>query len=106
MQAEKKKQSKKPVGPEATPARNVWTVSNLNNLNTQEVDNLLAEEEEFNDAIDDLEHRIGINKSMVDWANVNFNISFGDIGEFEGRVPVEKLVKCVDCETSSKTINI
>ena len=43
---------------------------------------------------------------MLNWANVNFNSSFGDSGEFEGRVSVEKLVKCVDCETNSKTINM
>ena len=102
-QADKKKQAKKPVGPEATPTRNVWTVSNLN---TQEVDNLLADEEEFLEAIDDMEHGIGINKSMIEWANINFNSSFGGSGEFEGRVPVEKLVNCVDCETNSKTINM
>ena len=103
VQPEKVKQTKKPVGPEATPTINVGIVPNLN---TQEVDNLLAEEEEFYDAIDELEHGIGINKSMLDWANVNFNSSFGDSGEFEGRVSVEKLVNCVDCETNSKTINM
>ena len=94
---EKKKQAKKPDGPEATPVRKVWTVTNLN---TQEVDNLLEEEEELYDAIDELEHGIGINKSMINWANFNFNSSFGDSGEFGGRVTVEKLVNCVDCETN------
>ena len=103
VQPERVKQTKKPVGPEATPTINVGIVPNLN---TQEVDNLLAEEEEFYDAIDELEHGIGINKSMLEWANINFNSSFGDSGEFEGRVSVEKLVNCVDCETNSKTINM
>ena len=55
------------------------------NLNTQEVDNLLAEEEEFYDAIDEIEHGIGINQSMFEWAKVNFNSSFGASGEFDGQ---------------------
>ena len=63
----------------------MWKISNLD---TKEVDNLLAEEEDFYDAIDEIEHGIGINKSMIDWANINFISSFGDSGEFEGRVPV------------------
>ena len=75
------------------------------NLSTQEVDNLLAEEEEFYDAIDEIEHGIGINESMFDWANVNFNSSFGDSGEFNGRASVVQLLKCADCETNSKTID-
>ena len=81
----------------------MWRVTNLN---TQEVDNLLAEEEKFYDAIDELEHGIGINMSLLDLANINFNNLFGDSGKFGGRVSVEKLVNCVDCETNSKTINI
>ena len=104
QQNEKKKQARKPAEPEPvkTPVKNVWKISNLN---TKEVDNLLADEEEFYDAIDEMEHGIGINKSMIDWANINFNSSFGDSGEFEGRVPVVKLTKCAECETNSKTID-
>ena len=77
----------------------------MNHLNTQEVDSLLAEEEEFYDAIDEMEHGIGINQSMFDWANVNFNSSFGDSAEFNGMTPVVKLIKCAECETNSTTIN-
>ena len=77
----------------------------MSNLTTQEVDNLLAEEEEFYDAIDEIEHGIGINESMFDWANVNFNSSFGDSGEFQGMTPVVQLLKCDECETNSMTIN-
>ena len=73
----------------------MWTVTNLN---TQEIDNLLAEEEEFYDAIDELEHGIWINKGMLDLANINFNNLFGDSGNFGGRVLAEQLVICVDCE--------
>ena len=101
---DKKKQTKKPHEPEPakTPVKTVWKISNLD---TKEVDNLLADEEEFYDAIDEMEHGIGINKSMIDWANINFSSSFGDSGEFEGRVPVVQLSKCDECETNSKTIN-
>ena len=74
-------------------------------MNTQEVDCLLAEEEEFYDAIDEMEHGIGINESMFDWANVNFNSSFGESGEFDRRASVAQLLKCAECETNSKTIN-
>ena len=79
--------------------------SKMTNLNTQEVDNLLAEEEEFYDAIDELEHGIGINQSMSEWANINFRSSFGDSGEFSGMPPVVQLLKCNECETNNKTIN-
>ena len=77
----------------------------MTNLNTQEVDNLLAEEEEFHDAIDELEHGIGINESMVEWANINFRSSFGDSGEFSGMTPVAQLLKCNECDTNTKTID-
>ena len=49
VEKEKNKQVKKPVEP--APAAK-QSVSNMKHLNTQEVDNLLAEEEEFYDAID------------------------------------------------------
>ena len=42
---------------------------------------------------------------MIDWANINFNSSFGYSGEFEGRVHIVQLKKCVECETNSKTID-
>jgi hypothetical protein len=101
-QQEKKKHSKKTDEP--APAKKVDKMTNLN-LDTKEVENLLAEEEEFYDAIDEMEHDIGINQSMIDWANINFNSSFGDSGEFNGRVSVVQLHKCADCETNSKTID-
>ena len=102
VEKEKNKQVKKQVEP--APAAK-QSVSNMKHLNTQEVDNLLAEEEEFYDAIDEIEHGIGINQSMGDWANINFNSTFGDSGEFEGMIPVVELLKCAECETNSKTIN-
>ena len=103
----------KPVEPEKTvgtksnePAQaSKKNVSKMTNLTTQEVDNLLAEEEEFYDAIDELEHGIGINDSMADWANINFRSSFGDSGEFSGMPPVVQLLKCKECETNTKNID-
>ena len=63
-------------------------------MSTQEVDNLLAEEKEFYNAVDEIEHGIGINQSMFDWANINFNSLFGVSGEFEGRASI----KCRKCD--------
>ena len=60
--------------------------SKMTNLNTHQVDNLLAEEEEFYEAIDELEHAIGINESMSEWANINFTSSFGESGKFSGHL--------------------
>ena len=99
---EKNDQVKKPEEPAHVAKK---TDKKISNLNTQEVDCLLAEEEEFYDAIDEMEHGIGINVSMGDWANVNFNSSFGESGEFDGRASVVQLLKCAECETNSKTIN-
>ena len=99
----KNKQAKKPNEPAQAAAKK--NIEKMNNLNTQEVDSLLAEEEEFYDAIDEMEHGIGINQSMFDWANVNFNSSFGDSAEFNGMTPVVQLIKCAECETNSTTIN-
>ena len=68
------------------------------------VDILLEEEQEFYDAVDELEHGVGINASMVDWANINFESPFGTSGEFEGRLAsVASRGKCTDCEINSKT---
>ena len=36
------------------------------NLDTQELNNLIEEEEEFTDAVEELEHDVGINQSMID----------------------------------------
>ena len=83
--------------------KNAWKVTNLT---TQEVDNLLEQEQEFYDACDELEHGVGINDSMVDWANVNFDSPFGTSGEFEGRMAsVASREKCTDCDINSKTLN-
>ena len=46
---------------------------------------MLDQEEDFYNEIDELEHGVGINQSMVDWANINFDSPFGTSGEFEGR---------------------
>ena len=93
-----------PKSPATANKKNTWKVTNLN---TQEVENLLEQEEEFYDAIDELEHRVGINASMVDWANINFESPFGTSGEFEGRLAsVATREKCTDCDINSKTLNM
>ena len=74
-------------------------------MSTQEVDNLLAEEKEFYYNVDEIEHGIGINQSMFDWANINFNSLFWDSSEFEGRASVVELLKCAECQTNAKTID-
>ena len=84
--------------------KNAWKVSNLN---TQEVDILLEEEQEFYDACNEFEHGVGINASMIDWANIDFESPFGTSGEFEGRLAsVASREKCTDCDINSKTINM
>ena len=84
----------------------MWKISNLT---TQEVDNLLDEEEEFNAHVNETEHDIGMNQSAVDWLGVNFDnprSSFGNSGEFSGRrVSISRLNKCTDCEINSKTLD-
>ena len=89
-----------PKSPVRVVKKNSWKVSNLN---TQEVDNLLEQEESFYDAVDDFEHGIGINSSMVEWANINFDCPFGNSGEFEGRMAsVAEREKSTDCEINAK----
>ena len=46
-----------------------WMVSS--NLNTQELHNLIEEEEEFFNAEEELEHDVEINQSMIDWHKVD-----------------------------------
>ena len=75
-------------------------------MDTQELDNLIEEEEEFLDAVEHFEHDVGINQSMIDWHKVNFESSFGNSGEFSGRLAsVVQPMKCDDCEINSETIN-
>ena len=75
-------------------------------MDTQELDNMIEEEEEFLDAVEDFEHDIGINQSMIDWHKVNFESSFGNSGEFSGKLAsVVQSKKCDDCEINTKTID-
>ena len=68
---------------------------------------MLDQEEDFYNEIDELEHEVGINQSMVDWANINFDSPFGTSGEFEGRrASVAQREKCTDCDINSKTLNM
>ena len=97
--------------PSATSAavkKNVWKITS--NLSTQEVENLLNDEENFLQEVDRFEHDVGINQSMIDWHDANFispfESSFGNSGEFSGRrVSISRLNKCTDCEINSKTLD-
>ena len=86
------------------PNKNVWTITS--NLSTKDVNNLLEDEEEIREEVDKLEHDLGINASAAEWHGVNFDSSFGNSGEFEGRNASTLTVrsKCDDCEVNSKTI--
>ena len=59
----KNNQVTNPEEPAPVAKKNVRIIPNSS---TQEVDNLLAEEKEFYDAVDEIEHGIGINQSMFD----------------------------------------
>ena len=84
--------------------KNVWTISS--SLNTKELDDLLEEEEDLAMHGDKIEHDIGINASAAEWHAVNFDSSFSNSGEFDGRIASTLTVqnKCGECETNSKTI--
>ena len=94
---------------QVTPDKTKKTVWKISNLKTQEVDNLLEDEEEFNSHINEAEHDIGMNQSAVDWLGVNFEnprSSFGNSGEFSRRrISISRLNKCTDCEINSKTVD-
>ena len=75
------------------------------NLDTQELDNLIEEQEEFIDAAEEFEHDVVINQSMIDWHRINFESSFGNSGEFSGRLATEvHHKKCDDCEINTKIV--
>ena len=84
--------------------KTVWTISS--NLNTKELDDLLEEEEDLAIHSDKIEHDIGINASAAEWHAVNFDSSFSNSGEFEGRNASTLTVqnKCSECATNSQTI--
>ena len=80
------------------------TVDDLISIDTQELENLLEEEQEFYEAVEEMEHDIGINDSMVNWFDVNFQSSFSNTGEFTNRAASVILPKnCEDCKESAKT---
>ena len=85
--------------------KTVWKI--VPNLTTQEVNNLLEDEEEIINELNQLEHDVGINQSMADWHGVNFDSTFSKSGEFDGRLAetIGQINKCQDCEVNSKTID-
>ena len=81
-------------------------VQDLISINTQELESLHEDEEEFFEAAEHLEHDVGVNASMVDWYNVNFESSFSNTGEFAKRTSVViQDSNCEDCKVSSKTFD-
>ena len=79
-------------------------VHDLIRINAQELESLLEEEQEYFDAVEEFEHGVGINDSMVDWFNVNFQSYFSNTGEFDQRqVVVVQPSNCEDCKVSSVT---
>ena len=79
-------------------------VNDLISIDTQELENLLQEEQGIYEAANEAEHNIGINESMVNWYDVNFQSSFTNTGEFAGRggsvLPVSD---CEECKVNSLT---
>ena len=47
------------------------TVNDLISMDTQELENMPEEEQEYFEAVEELEHDIGINDSMLNWFEVN-----------------------------------
>ena len=91
-----KKKSPVPVAP--------LIVHDLISINTQELEGLLEDEQEYFEAVEVFEHDVGINDSMIDWFNVNFQSSFSNTKEFDNRLAVVvKPINCEDCKVSSAT---
>ena len=81
-------------------------VQDLISINTQELECLLEDEQEFFEAAESFEHDVGVNESMVDWYNVNFESSFSNTGEFANRAAVViQPPNCEDCKVNSKTFD-
>ena len=80
------------------------TVNDLITIYTQELKNLLEDEEEFYEAAEEFDQNVGIIASMVDWFNVNFQSSFSNTNEFANRTYSVILSKnCEDCKDRAKT---
>ena len=109
LPAQPKKNTKviKPQAPRVT-AQNVPApepVVQANHLDTQEIDNLLDDKDEFYNAVEELEHNVGINESMVNWYGVNFQSSFSNTGEFAQRTApmIQPISNCEECKVSAIT---
>ena len=74
--------------PDAPVSASPLIVQDLININTQELEALLDDEQEFYETVEEFEHNVGVNNSMVDWYNVNFESSFSNTGEFANRAAV------------------
>ena len=80
------------------------TVTDLVSIDTQELENMLDKEQEWFEAVEELEHDVGINENMVNWYDINFQSSFSNTGEFSNRTATVILPNhCKDCKDSAKT---
>ena len=68
---------------------------------------MLDEEEEIYNVVEEREHNVGINDSIVDWYGVNFPSSITNTGEFKNRTGpvIQPIQNCDDCKTNSKTFD-
>ena len=92
--------------PDAPVSASPLIVQDLININTQELEALLDDEQEFYETVEEFEHNVGVNNSMVDWYNVNFESSFSNTGEFANRAAVvPQQMNCEDCKVNSTTFD-
>ena len=82
-------------------------VIQTNSLDTQDVEKMLDEEEEFYNVVEEREHNVGINDSIVDWYGVNFPSSITNTGESKNRTGpvIQPTQNCDDCKANSKTFD-
>ena len=97
------KKRSRPVAPPSSSARSAQVPSNpVQCSETIDMEELIEDEQEWFEAVEELEHNVGVNASMVDWYNVNFNSSFSNTGEFSNRTAVvPQHVSCDDCKVNS-----
>ena len=103
LQPVSKKNNKTTTSEKSSPI-NPRIVQDLINIDTQDLEDILKDEQEFYDAAEEIEHNIGVNQSMVDWYDVNFSSSFSNTGEFANRIStVLPQRDCEDYKLNSQT---
>ena len=96
----KQRKAAKPYAPPSASPR----IAQIPSSDTIDLEELIEDEQEWFVAVEELEHNVGVNISMVDWYNVNFNSSFSNTGEFSNRTAVvPQHISCDDCKVNSTT---